>query len=133
MAASRWTDAVRGLPQALSRDLRGLRGNERLAMIGVALIVGSLLLPWYGVPVAGDLVQTGLGAFSWTEAALLLVAATALVLAMRVGGGYVPPRPLAEWALLFAAGAWADGDRRLSDARATGAGLRGDRRGQPHL
>ena len=107
MAASRWTDAVRGLPQTLSRELRGLRGNERLAMVGVALIVGSLLLPWYGVPVAGDLVQTGLGAFSWTEAALLLVAATTLVLAMQVGGGYVPPRPLTEWALLTAAGAWA--------------------------
>ena len=76
-------------------------------MVGVALIAGSLLLPWYGIPVPGDLVQTGLGAFSWAEAALLLTAAATLLLALQVGGGYVPPRPLTEWALLLAAGVWA--------------------------
>jgi hypothetical protein len=89
------------------RDLRGTRGDERLAVVGVAVIAGSLLLPWYGIPVAGDLVQTGLGAFSWAEGALLLVGAATLVLAMQIGGGYVPPRPLTEWALLVAAGLWA--------------------------
>lgn len=107
MDAARWTRPVRELPSTLAREVRGLRGNERLAVIGVAVIAGSLLLPWYGVPVAGDLVQTGLGAFTWTEAALLLVGAATLFLAMQIGGGYVPPRPLREWALLFAAGLWA--------------------------
>ena len=107
MAAVRWTEPARELPGTLARDLRGLRGNERLAVVGVALIAGSLLLPWYGIPVSGDLVQTGLGAFSWAEAALLLVAAATLFLAMEVGGGYVPPRPLTEWALFLAAGIWA--------------------------
>ena len=107
MAAVRWTEPARELPGTLARDLRGLRGNERLAVVGVALIAGSLLLPWYGIPVSGDLVQTGLGAFSWAEAALLLVAAATLFLAMEVGGGYVPPRPLTEWGLFLAAGIWA--------------------------
>lgn len=107
VAASRWPEPVRELPSALIGELRGLRGNERLAVVGVATIAGSLLLPWYGIPVAGDLVQTGLGAFTWAEAALLLTAAATLFLALQIGGGYVPPRPLREWALLVAAGAWA--------------------------
>jgi hypothetical protein len=105
--ANRWIDPVRELPATIVRELRGTRGDERLAVVGVALIAGSLLLPWYGIPVAGDLVQTGLGAFSWSEAALLLVGAATLFLAMQIGGGYVPPRPLTEWGLLLAAGIWA--------------------------
>jgi hypothetical protein len=107
VAAARWIEPIRGLPATLARELRGLRGNERLAVMGVALIAGSLLLPWYGIPVSGDLVQTGLGAFTWAEGALLLVAAATLFLALQVGGGYVPPRPLTEWALFVAAGLWA--------------------------
>ena len=106
MAVSRWTETARDLPTTLARELRGLRGNERLAVVGVGAIAVSLLLPWYGVPVAGDLVQTGLGAFDWASAALVLTAAAILLLALRLGGGYVPPRPLTEWGLLFAAGAW---------------------------
>lgn len=107
MDVSRWTERIGELPSTLVRDLRGTRGHERLAVVGVAVIVGSLLLPWYGIPVAGDLVQTGLGAFSWAEAALLLVGAATVFLAMQIGGGYVPPRPLTEWGLLVAAGLWA--------------------------
>lgn len=106
MAVSRWTDTALDLPATLLRELRGLRGNERLAVVGVGVIAVSLLLPWYGVPVAGDLVQTGLGAFDWASAALTLTAAATLFLALRLGGGYVPPRPLTEWGLLLAAGAW---------------------------
>lgn len=74
-------------------------------MIGVAVIVGSMLLPWYDTPV-GDLVQTGLGGFSFAEAAILLTCAAVVFLALRVGGGYVPPRPLTEWGLFVAAGVW---------------------------
>ena len=43
------------------RDLRGLGGNERMAVIGAAVMVGSLLLPWYQSPVSNDLVLTGSG------------------------------------------------------------------------
>jgi hypothetical protein len=97
----------RGLPRALVRELRGLGGQERLAAFGVALMLVSLLLPWYGVPIGGDLVQTGLGAFNFASGALVGVAIATLFLLLQLGGGYVPPRPLREWGLLVAAGAWA--------------------------
>jgi hypothetical protein len=105
VAASRSTD-WRGLPRKLLRDLRGLGGNEQIAVIGAAVIVGSLFLPWWQSPISDELVQTGFGAFGWAEAALLLIAAATVFLALQGGGGYVPPRPLREWALFVAAGSW---------------------------
>ena len=71
-ARLRWPRAARlegpGLPFAkLVRDLRGLGGNERIAVIGAAVMVGSLLLPWYQSPISNDLVLTGIGAFGWAE------------------------------------------------------------------
>jgi hypothetical protein len=98
---------VRELPRQLLRDLRGLGGNERIAFLGAATIVGSMLLPWFRAPVASDLVQTGFGAFSFAEGALILVAAATTFLALECGGGYVPPRPLREWGLFVTAGVWA--------------------------
>jgi len=106
VAASRSTDLTRGL-RGLWRDLQGLGGNERIAVIGAAVMVGSLLLPWYQSPIANDLVLTGIGAFGWAEAALVVIAGATTFLALEGGGGYVPPRPLREWALFVAAGAWA--------------------------
>ncbi|MFL5908902.1 MAG: hypothetical protein ACJ75Z_15060 [Solirubrobacterales bacterium] len=105
MAASRSTEIhpVRRLWQ----DLRGLGGNERIAVIGAAVMVGSLFLPWYQSPISNDLVFTGIGAFGWAEGALVLIAAATTFLALQGGGGYVPPRPLREWALFVAAGSWA--------------------------
>ena len=91
----------------LLSDLRGLGGNERIAVIGAAVIVGSLFLPWWQSPISDELVQTGFGAFGWAEAALLLIAAATVFLALQGGGGYVPPRPLREWALFVVAGSWA--------------------------
>lgn len=107
MAANRSTELIAALPRQLARDLRGLGGNERIAFLGAAVIVASLLLPWYRAPVASDLVQTGFGAFSFATGALVLTAAATAYLALEIGGGYVPPRPLREWGLLVAAGAWA--------------------------
>ena len=106
MAASRSTSRESFSDKLLS-DLRGLGGNERIAVIGAAVIVGSLVLPWYQSPISNDLVLTGIGAFGWAEGALVLVAAAAVFLALRCGGGYVPPRPLREWALFVVAGTWA--------------------------
>jgi hypothetical protein len=106
VAASRSTE--RGsIPHKLLTDLRGLGGNERIAVIGAAVMVGSLALPWYESPISNDLVLTGIGAFGWAEAALLLIAAATTFLALQGGGGYVPPRPLREWALFVVAGCWA--------------------------
>jgi hypothetical protein len=99
--------SISTLPRRLLEDLQGLGGNERIAVIGAAVMVGSLLLPWYESPISNDLVQTGFGAFGWAEGALILIAAATVFLALQGGGGYVPPRPLREWALFVAAGSWA--------------------------
>jgi hypothetical protein len=107
VAASRSTELLTALPRQLARDLRGLGGNERVAFLGAATIVGSLFLPWYRAPVASDLVQTGFGAFSFAISALVLVAVATTFLALEIGGGYVPPRPLREWGLFVVAGGWA--------------------------
>jgi hypothetical protein len=120
VAASRSTE-MRGRPQAkaegdpfdagvlrqLLRDLQGLGGNERIAVIGAAVMVGSLFLPWYQSPISDELVQTGFGAFGWAEGAMVLIAAATVFLALQCGGGYVPPRPLREWGLFVVAGCWA--------------------------
>ena len=107
VAASRSTELVAALPRQLARDIRGLSGNERVAFLGAAIMVFSFFLPWYRAPVASDLVQTGFGAFSFAEGALVLIAAATAFLALEAGGGYVPPRPLREWGLLVLAGSWA--------------------------
>jgi hypothetical protein len=106
VAAGRWTELPGRLAHELARELRGLRGNERPAVGGVIAIVVSLLLPWYGVPFAGGLVKTGFGAFGFAEGAILLTCAAVVFLALQVGGGYVPPRPLREWGLFVTAGVW---------------------------
>jgi hypothetical protein len=106
VAASRSTSGATPARKLL-RDLRGLGGNERIAVIGCAVMVGSLLLPWYQSPISNDLVFTGIGAFGWAEGALVLIAAATTLLALQCGGGYVPPRPLREWALFVTAGCWA--------------------------
>ena len=106
MAASRSPDS-RSLGTKLMGDLRGLSVNERIAVIGAGVMVASLLLPWYESPISNDLVRTGVDAFGWAEAALVLIALATAFLALQGGGGYVPPRPLREWGLFVAAGSWA--------------------------
>jgi hypothetical protein len=88
-----------------SEAFRALSASERLAAIGAMACVASPVLPWYSAPVE-DLVKTGLGAFGFAEAALLLTAGAALVLLLEVGRGRRPPLPLHEGTLLTAAGAW---------------------------
>ena len=61
MAASRSTEPRPSSARALRATSAACGGNERLAVVGVAVIVGSLLLPWYESPVSDDLVLTGLG------------------------------------------------------------------------
>jgi hypothetical protein len=106
VAASRSTEQP-SISQKLLSDLRGLGENERIAVIGAGVMVGSLALPWYESPISNDLVLTGIGAFGWAEGALVLIAAATTFLALKAGGGYVPPRPLREWGLFVAAGSWA--------------------------
>jgi hypothetical protein len=86
----------------------GLRPAERVAALGALACAGSLLFPWYGIELElfQGFSQTGLEAFTWAHAAMLLTAAAALVLIVRCGAGYLPPRPLSEGGALVAAGAW---------------------------
>ena len=76
-------------------------------MLGVVVILVSLPLPWWTAPTEGDLVVTGLGEFSFAEAALVATAAAIVFLVLEIAVGYVPPRPLREWGLLVAGGGWA--------------------------
>jgi hypothetical protein len=87
----------------------GLRPAERIAALGALACVGSLLFPWYGIELElfNGFSQTGLEAFTFAHAALVLTAAAAIVLIVRCGAGYLPPRPLSEGGALIAAGVWA--------------------------
>jgi hypothetical protein len=85
---------------------RSLAEHDRLATVGALLIVGSMLLPWYGVTVSGGLVKTGFNAFGLVQAALLLTVGSALVLIARTAWGFRPPRPLHAGTLLAASGVW---------------------------
>ena len=90
----------------VGRAVRRMGPNERLAGTGALVVIGSLLLPWYGAPISSDLVKTGFGAFNFATAAMLLTVGAALYLVVEVGDGYRPPRPLTVGTLLIAAGAW---------------------------
>ena len=86
---------------------------ERIAALGAVAVAGSLLFPWYGIELElfGGFSQTGLEAFNFAHAALLLTAAAALGLIWLCARGYELPRPLGEGALLIAAGALDRGAR----------------------
>jgi len=87
----------------------GLRGAQRLAGLGAALCLLSLLFPWYGIELElfQGFSQTGLEAFSFAHAALGVTAAAALMLIFGCARGYRPPRPLGEGGLLATSGVWA--------------------------
>jgi hypothetical protein len=86
--------------------IRRMGPNERLAGTGALVVIASLLLPWYGAPIASDLVKTGFGNFNFATAAMLLTVGAALYLIVEVGDGYRPPRPFTVGTLLIAAGVW---------------------------
>ncbi len=111
MAGKPSTEAAESLStrwgRKIGRAARELGPNDKIAALGGLVVCGSMLLPWYGAPIANDLVQTGAGAFSFSTAALLLTVGAALFLLLEVGSGYRPPRPLSVGGLLIACGAWA--------------------------
>jgi hypothetical protein len=86
--------------------VENLSGSERLAALGALVCAGSLVLPWYRVTLAEGLVKTGLGAFGFAQAALLLTVGSALILLWEVGRGHRPPLPLRVGTLLALAGIW---------------------------
>jgi hypothetical protein len=90
----------------VQQRFRSLDPDEKLAAIGALTVIGSLLLPWYGLPV-GSVVKTGIGSFGWAQLALLITVGAALVLLYECSRGRVLPAPLREGTLLTACGAWA--------------------------
>jgi hypothetical protein len=114
VADSRSTDsnfrASLGAHQAQRRLDASLRAHrrryERLAVLGALVCLGSLVLPWYRIPAANRFEKSGLGAFGFAEAALLLTVLSALALIVLVRQGRRPPLPMHEGTLLAAAGAW---------------------------
>jgi hypothetical protein len=90
----------------VSTLLRSLGAHGRLAAAGGAIVVASLLMPWYGVTFAGGLYKTPLGIFGWVEAALLLTLAGTAWLLLRSARGHRLPRPLHVGTLVAAAGIW---------------------------
>ena len=96
MDGNRWTELFRALPPP-----------ARLATIGALAIPASMLFPWYGIEFSSGLSQTGLDSFGLGQLALIVTSGAALYLIFRCAGGYEPPRPLGEGALLAVAGTWA--------------------------
>lgn len=86
--------------------LANLSGSERLAALGALVCAGSLVLPWYRVTLVDSLVKTGMGAFGFAQAALLLTVTAALVLIWEVGRGRRPALPLRVGTLIALAGVW---------------------------
>jgi hypothetical protein len=100
-------------PGALGRAWQALPANRRLAAGATVGLFLTLFLPWYqetGLADAGSRVQTttasltGWAAFSWVEAALLLVAAGVLALLVLRAQGHAFHLPGGDGAIITGAG-----------------------------
>ena len=85
---------------------RPLSPAERVAAGGAIAVAASMLLPWYGIPFGDGLSVTGLDAFGFAAAALLVTVAAAVLLIAREALGRTLPRPLRAAELIVVAGAW---------------------------
>ena len=94
-------------PRDGTHPRRSLTPAERLACIGAAVALGSMLLPWYGIPLTGGLSVSGFNAFGFAAAALLVAVGAVVVIVMREAAGKPPGRPLRSADLVMLAGIWA--------------------------
>jgi hypothetical protein len=111
-AGQRATGAV----NRVRRAWRRLDGSQRLAGVAALLLLGTLFLPWYqtsfaaqgtkGAQLVRD-VQTGIEAFTFVEAAILLVVFGVLLLLFARGENRAFHLPGGDGAVLSLAGAWA--------------------------
>jgi hypothetical protein len=85
---------------------RPLTAGERLVCMGAAGILGSMLLPWYGIRLCG-LSASGFDSFGFGAVALLVTAGAAVALVIREAAGRPPTRPLRSAELVIVAGVWA--------------------------
>jgi hypothetical protein len=102
-------------PARLGRGWRALPPDRRLAAGAALGLFLSLFLPWYqetGLASAGSRVQaataslTGWAAFSWVEAAVLLVAAGVLALLFLRAEGRAFHLPGGDGGIVMVAGGW---------------------------
>jgi hypothetical protein len=87
---------------------RALPSERRLAAIASVGLVLTLFLPWYQETVVarGSSTFTGWAAFSWVEAAVLLVAAGVLTLLFQRAEGRAFHLPGGDGSVIAAAGVW---------------------------
>src|SRR6201985_1254102 len=99
----------------VGRAWRKLPPERRLAAIAAVLLFFSLFLPWYqrqffvivsGTPRPASDSQTGWAAFSFVEAAVLLVAGGVLVLLFQRAEGRAFHVPGGDGGVIMAAGLW---------------------------
>jgi hypothetical protein len=101
--------------ERLVRAWRGLPSERRLAACASIGLIAAMFLPWYQetVVATGPKPQelsaslSGWGAFSFVEAAVLLVAAGVLVLLFRRAEGRAFHLPGGDGGVIAAAGGWA--------------------------
>src|ERR1700759_632631 len=102
----------------VARAWRALPPERRVAAIAAILLFVSLFLPWYqrqffvivsGTPRPASDSQTGWAAFSFVEAAVLLVAGGVLVLLFQRAEGRAFHVPGGDGGGIMAAGLWACG------------------------
>jgi hypothetical protein len=107
---------ARGALTRLVAAWRGLRAVQRLAIYGALALFVSMLLPWYsksavgvspsGKPVKADDTLNAFQAFSFVEAAVLLVAVAVIVLLLARGEGRAFHLPGGDGTVVLAAGIW---------------------------
>jgi hypothetical protein len=111
-AVARWS---RGLGGRVARAWRHLPHERRLAAASALGLFVTLFLPWYqetvivpGVraPTTASTSITGWGAFSFVEAAVLLIAAGVLTLLLHRAEGRAFHLPGGDGLVIMAAGAW---------------------------
>ena len=95
----------------LARAWRALTAEHRRAALAALALFLTLFLPWYHETVvaagrAPSATVSGWGAFSFVEAALLLVAGGVLTLLFQRAEGHAFHGPGGDGGVIVAAGAW---------------------------
>jgi hypothetical protein len=107
--------SARSWAERIARAARALHPDQRLAAIGAVALFFTMFLPWYsknftGV-VSGHAVTTtshlnAFQAFSWVEAAVLLVSFAVLAMLFNRAEGRRFHLPGGDGVVIFAAGVW---------------------------
>jgi hypothetical protein len=134
----RWAGTIGG---RAARVWRALPHDRRIAAAAALALFVTLFLPWYQETVivpgtkgaaAASTSVTGWGAFSFVEAAVLLVAAGVLTLLFQRGEGRAFHLPGGDGWVIMAAGAWACVlvvwrifDKQTTSIRGPGASISG--------